>query len=288
MSVGEKLRDQRTRLNLDLDSLSKNTRISRKHLEAIEADRPENCPAFFFYRSFVHQYAAAVGLKPADFDAEIDRLQPAPASVLEPGAPEPFPLKAPDSIVSDSNRVHFSGRGKVWGPAVALLAVVIGCSVLYTWWRNREADAAQPHPDVPSVAATQKPPARIIPPVAARSVSAPVTTSPDDRVVVAVTSKEAVWISLSAEGKPPISASLEPGEMRTIGSKERVRLGVGNAGVVDVTLNGKSIGPIGSPGQVRVIVFTTEGFQILPPSGSVRPAPSEAPVDNGNRRPPTL
>jgi cytoskeleton protein RodZ len=283
MSIGETLRHQRTRLNIDLDSLSKNTRISRKHLEAIEADQPENCPAFFFYRSFVHQYAAAVGLKPADFDVEIGELQPAPVSASEPGTPEPFPLKAPDSIVSASNRVHFTGRGKVWGPAVALLAVVIGCSVLYNWWRNREADAAQPHPDVASVESSKKPPAPTIAAAPARPVSAPVATSPDDRVVVAVTSKEPVWVSLSAEGKPPVSASLEPGEMRTIGSKVRVRLGVGNAAAVEVTLNGKPIGPIGSPGQVRVIVFTIDGFQILPPSGSVRPAPSEAPVDTGNR-----
>jgi cytoskeleton protein RodZ len=286
MSVGQKLRDERIRLSIDLDSLSKNTRISRKHLEAIEADQPENCPAFFFYRSFVHQYANAVGLKAADFDAEIDLLQPAPVSILEPGVPEPFPLKAPDSIVSASNRVYFSGRGKVWGPAVALLAVVIGCSVLYNWWRIRETDAQQPRLDVPSVAESKKTPARTAAP--AQRVSAPVTTSSNDRVVVAVTSKEPVWISLSAEGKAPVSAALEPGEMRTIGSKERVRLGVGSAGAVEVTLNGKSIGPIGLRGQVRVVVFTPDGFQILPPSGSVRPAPSDSPVDTGNRRPPTL
>ncbi len=286
MSVGKTLRDERIRLSIDLDNLSKNTRISRKHLEAIEADQPENCPGVFFYRSFVLQYADAVGLEAAGFDADLDRLQRSLSSALQPGAIEPSPLKAPDSIVSATNRIYFSGQGKVWGSAVALIAVVMGCSVLYNWWRNVQAGAAQPRQDI--VSESKAPPALDVPSAPALPISAPLTTSSDDVIVIAVTAREPVWISLSADGKPPFSGKLEPGQMRTAGSKDRVRLGVGSAGAVEVTMNGKSIGPIGASGQVRVVVFTPGGFRVLPPSGSVQPAPSDAPVDTGSRPPPTL
>jgi hypothetical protein len=41
---------------------------------------------------------------------------------------------------------------------------------------------------------------------------------------------------------------------------------VGNAGGLDVRWNGKAIGPIGPRGQVRVVLFTPENFQILAPA----------------------
>ena len=39
---------------------------------------------------------------------------------------------------------------------------------------------------------------------------------------------------------------------------------VGNAGGIEVRLNGKPIGPIGKSGQVRVVVFTPDNFEVLP------------------------
>ena len=37
-----------------------------------------------------------------------------------------------------------------------------------------------------------------------------------------------------------------------------------NAGGLEIQWNGKTIGPVGPRGQVRVVVFTPENFQILP------------------------
>jgi hypothetical protein len=39
---------------------------------------------------------------------------------------------------------------------------------------------------------------------------------------------------------------------------------VGNAGGINVLLNGKPIGPIGKSGQVRVVLFTPDNFEVLP------------------------
>ena len=43
----------------------------------------------------------------------------------------------------------------------------------------------------------------------------------------------------------------------------KVRLLIGNAGGLAISLNGKPIGPIGPKGQVRVVELTPAGFQIV-------------------------
>jgi hypothetical protein len=57
---------------------------------------------------------------------------------------------------------------------------------------------------------------------------------------------------------------LRPSQTKTLTAPEAAKMKVGNAGGLDVLLNGKPIGPIGSRGQVRIVQFTPEGFQILP------------------------
>ncbi len=46
-------------------------------------------------------------------------------------------------------------------------------------------------------------------------------------------------------------------------ASEKIRLLIGNAGGLDVSLNGKPIGPIGPRGQVRIVELTPNGFQIV-------------------------
>ena len=45
---------------------------------------------------------------------------------------------------------------------------------------------------------------------------------------------------------------------------DAARMTVGNAGGIEVRLNGKPIGPIGKSGQVRVVVFTPDNFEVFP------------------------
>jgi hypothetical protein len=47
-------------------------------------------------------------------------------------------------------------------------------------------------------------------------------------------------------------------------------LRLGNAGGVDIQLNGKPLGPAGPEGQIRTVQLTSGGFNIVAPS---KPAP---------------
>jgi cytoskeleton protein RodZ len=291
MSVGETLQHERLRLGIDLESLSQNTRIRRQYLEAIEADHPGECPGRFFYRSFVRQYAQALGLNPDQVEADI-RDTPTASDVPSPtGAPERFPLRSPDGILTESNRVHSSRGGKLWGSVAALAAVIIGCALLYSRYSGHQADRARPPQQAAAAPAqgvpAQSPPAKVTPPpsVAPTPGPQPVSTAPappPEEVTVTVKATDTAWISLIAEGQDPVVATLKPGEEKTVAAKDVVRLRTGNAGGIEISLNGKPIGPIGRSGQVRTVVFTPEGFRIVQSSDEDGGGP-EATVDTAAR-----
>jgi cytoskeleton protein RodZ len=108
--------------------------------------------------------------------------------------------------------------------------------------------------------------------------------SADDKVVVSVSAKEPAWVALSSDGKTVYSGTLDAAQTKTVGGKEQARMRVGNAGGVEVTFNGKPVGPIGPRGQVRIVVFTPAGYQIVNPAA----AGSDGSVDTPKARPPTL
>jgi cytoskeleton protein RodZ len=116
-------------------------------------------------------------------------------------------------------------------------------------------------------------------------VSQPVSTAPapaPEEVTVTVKATDTAWISLIAEGQDPVVARLQPGEEKTVAAKDVVRLRTGNAGGIEISLNGKPIGPIGRSGQVRTVVFTPEGFRIVQ-SSDEDGAGAEGPVDTAAR-----
>ena len=61
-TLGQQLRAEREAKGLSIEELASQTRIRSIYFEAIEADRPEEFPGQFFYRSFLRQYVSLLGL----------------------------------------------------------------------------------------------------------------------------------------------------------------------------------------------------------------------------------
>src|SRR5438132_10279575 len=73
-AIGERLRRQRLQNRISLETVSLETKIGVRMLEAIEADQFEKLPGGVFRRSFVLQYAKALGIDPDDIAAELEQL----------------------------------------------------------------------------------------------------------------------------------------------------------------------------------------------------------------------
>jgi hypothetical protein len=94
-----------------------------------------------------------------------------------------------------------------------------------------------------------------------------------NHVVLNLAATEKTWLSITSEGKRIFSGFLEPSQTKILTGLDAARMTVGNAGGINVLLNGKPIGPIGKSGQVRVVVFTPDNFEVLPLA--IPGAPSE-------------
>ena len=93
-----------------------------------------------------------------------------------------------------------------------------------------------------------------------------------NHVVLNLAATEKTWLSITSEGKRIFSGFLEPSQTKTLTGLDAARMTVGNAGGINVLLNGKPIGPIGKSGQVRVVLFTPDNFEVLPLDPPATPA----------------
>lgn len=276
-SVGEKLRNERQRQNRSLSAIASDTCISSRYLQAIEADDLSTLPGYFFYKSFVKQYTAALGIDYRTVEAEVDKMEPTEEI-------DPLPvLSASYQIAKTEGRITRFPRNKaVWSGGLLLvtLAASGGC---YHWWQKNQRGPGDAAPEVTQAAApvttpvtapqTSAPPVQTSPePAADPAIQAPeapkpvAATKPEPgKLSVDLSAKEKTWVSLTSDGKTVFRGVLDPSQTKNIEGLENAKLLTGNAAGLEVRWNGKPIGPLGSRGEVKVVVFTRENFQIFSP-----------------------
>ncbi len=302
-SIGETLRRERLRRNLDLDQISQELRISSRFLEAIEDERFDKLPAGVFVKSFVRQYARLLDLDEEELAYEVQRaLEPLPIEAAAHSAAAPPDIHVPRVEAWQT----VGGRRFDWSstlPALALVVVVmLVCSGVYAFWqRARHPVTVQTAPP-PLAAVTQTPketapqppqtsPAAPAPapaqpaaqaPTAVSNPAAPIQSAdrpvpepgtpkqepvrpsnPNAPVRVEMTAEEPVWVLARADGKYLFSGTLEANQTRAVEANGTLLLRLGNAGGVNIILNGKPIGAVGPKGQVRDVQFTSGGFQVV-------------------------
>ena len=72
--VGETLRRERLKRNLELEEISRELKISTRFLQAIENDQYDKLPGGVFAKSFVRQYARLLGLDEEDIAGQVQQI----------------------------------------------------------------------------------------------------------------------------------------------------------------------------------------------------------------------
>ncbi|HUA22454.1 MAG TPA: RodZ domain-containing protein [Bryobacteraceae bacterium] len=289
-SVGEALRRARLEQGLDVPTVAARTKISARYLEAIESDDRKALPSAFFYKSFVDQYARALSLDTREIAAEVDRILSADAPLPLPGQELDYVRSLPPVTVTP----RFPQRSlyTMLAAFAALTLVIGGCSAVYIWWHGRRTTViakaesagvkAQPVKAAPAPAASTAPPppasvthqreaapANTVPVALAKAaadsppVVAPVANG--SKVLLDLVAREATWLSVSSDGKPVFSGLLRPNESKIVEGEKIAKMRVGNAGGLEVHLNGRLLPTLGERGQVLIVVFTPDNFQIFAP-----------------------
>ncbi|HTS78782.1 MAG TPA: helix-turn-helix domain-containing protein [Bryobacteraceae bacterium] len=294
-SVGILLKTERERQGRDAAEIAQELCITQRYLRAIEQDDIQSLPGTFFYKSFVRQYAAILGVDEMLLRPGVDALT---ADLEPPGLPHADarferahsngnhfstsdhpPVRDLDPIVRDGNR-RYLPQTRIGVPLAALAAVLLACSGFYAWWNRAPQSVASAHsapPPVADSAAVTKPaavsepaPVRVeAPPVVKTAAQPAAPTAAPNHVVLNISATEKTWLSVVSDGKQIFSGVLEPSQTKTLTGIEMAKVRIGNAGGLEIQWNGKTIGPVGPRGQVRVVLFTPENFQILSPSSSL-------------------
>lgn len=260
-SLGRLLREARQRQEGDLSLIAAQLRISAHYLAAIEQDDLSKLPGGFFTRSFYRQYAAHLGFSEPEIETELDRLMSRENVPLLPGqGPRKEGSDLPP-LPTYAERPRPSAR-KIVTALAALVTVVVGCGFVYQFWFSgdrRSLQVAAPEPGVTSPVPSGPPPDKL----ASLAVSAAEDSGTQLRLEIEA--DEEVWVQITAGGERVFQGLLRGSESKQLTGLEDARLLVGNAGGLRIYWNGKSIGPIGERGEVRLVRLTPEGPKVTNP-----------------------
>jgi len=265
-TLGESLRRERQQRGISIAEAAAETRIAERYLAAIEAAEFDRLPGAFFTRSFIRQYAEFLGVDQREIEVELEKIAGQVAPPLIPGQE---PRKEGSDLPPIASYAR-PGSSQRFGRALAaLVGVVAVCATIYAVWLHRGQTAsvelvARAHPDA---SASASPPAPTEPET--ESPSAPEASEPaagaQGPLWFQLTAEEPTWVDITSGGQRLYQGILEPNQTKTISGLEQARLVVGNAGGLRIVSNGRPIGPIGARGQVRVVMLSPEGAQVLEP-----------------------
>jgi cytoskeleton protein RodZ len=94
---------------------------------------------------------------------------------------------------------------------------------------------------------------------------------------VAFTASEPVWVSIKSDGTRAYTGTIEGQESRQFDASRKMTVLVGNAGALQILLNGKHVGPIGPRGEIRLLVLTPHGAHVVPRTPPTPSPTSDAP-----------
>lgn len=285
-SIGETLRRERLRRGWNLDQVAAETKISLHLLEAIELDRFDHLPGGVFARNFVRQYAQMLQLDEEEILSAFRQQFEEPAQVEPEPGPPPFHVSRVTPLAALSDRL---GPGNSLSAFVGLVAVILLCSGVYSLWQKARrsprppetvavAPAPKPQPAA-QPAETPKPEFRPAEVSETGTIRVPETPAPKpattipaatgvpgeaSAVRVAFTATEPVWVSVRTDGTHIYSGTLEGQQTREFDAAQKMTVLVGNAGGLNLSLNGKPVGPIGAKGEIQLLVLTPSGAHVVP------------------------
>ena len=187
-SIGDTLRRERQRRNLELPKIAGELKISQRFLEAIEHDDFAKLPGGVFTKSFVRQYASFLGLDAVELAAEVEHaVDPKPDVAPLSDKPKPDVPGIELQMGEESWQSVRERRQPLpsWLKAGVLLVVLmLVCSGVYWWWQKPKhavlAHEATPAKTIPvaQVAAPVSHPVENPPAAVAPSTTDPAATTP--------------------------------------------------------------------------------------------------------------
>ncbi len=264
--IGAYLRQVRQQQGLAVDVLANQIFIRPALLQALESGQGAELPEAVFIQGFIRRYAEALGLDgqaiaqefqvtPATVPPTADLLmqpdangavKPAPAAVQVAEPPEPLPMVR-----------RSSGRREGSSPlplllSLGALAVILGLGAWGLWGRNSEPMAPANAPTAPLATDSPAEDESLDP------LETEVRQSLEAPIVVSANVSNRAWLSVVADGQNVYEGVAEVGFEETWTAENSLVFTTGNAGGIELSVNGDRSVVVGSNGAVRTLTFTPD------------------------------
>ncbi|MFJ6088492.1 helix-turn-helix domain-containing protein [Streptomyces sp. NPDC092369] len=256
-SIGRALQQARIAAGLTVDDVSNATRVRIAIVHAIEADDFAPCGGDVYARGHIRTLAKAVHLDPAPLLEQFSETH---------GGGRPAPT--PAAPLFEAERIRPERRGPNWTAAmVAAIVAVIGF-VGFTAFKggddgakNQVAEGATPTVSKSASPTPKKTPSEN--PKSDPSDSA-IAAAPQDKVTVQVSAADGrSWISAKDHnGRLLFDGLLEQGDSKTFQDSDKINLVLGDAGAIQLFVNGKKIEDDFQPGAVERLTYTKGDPQV--------------------------
>jgi cytoskeletal protein RodZ len=242
MSLGSLITQARKSAGLSIDDLSESTNIRGALLREIESNNFVNCGGETYARGHLRNLAVKLGVDPQTFLTAFEEEQMQVDRSMKDLLVENSVMKIPEQ----ARKVSWKVLATI--SVASLFVVGLGQIII-----SNTASVDIPEP-IASASAT---PSESVEPTTTATPTEQATISTGTGVTLIVTASRAKsWLFVSdSAGRTLFSGQITRGTTKTFSTDVALYVKVGNAGGVDLTVNGKNIDSIGADGEVVSVSY---------------------------------
>ena len=253
-SAGEKLKKLRLEKGLSLEEAHKKTKIHLNILKAIEGDTITNLNPIYL-KGFLKIYCNFLGVNPNEYISgyrEIKAENPVKDIVKETAQESRKTNVLRETAIKIGS---FKAPKKLRTSAILILAVIFLAVGLFNIGKfissRRKSGLAQERLSAMSALLEAK--------KEKQKTKIPLAT----KITLVISAKERSFVQVKADGRTIFKGDLAKKRSESYSANEKIELIVGNAGAVELIVNGTRFSNIGKRGQSRKnIVITKEGLNL--------------------------
>jgi len=243
MSLGALIAKSRTDARLSIEDLAKATNIPPTLLRDMENNNFKKCGGETYARGHLRNMAAKLSVDERTF---LDLFE---AEITAPAKPIRELLNENNVTMPYQEPKRISWKVLAVGSAAALI-LFAGAQIIFTNSDNGN--------EVDVVATSSASPANSAAEAASPAASAPSQIAGGVNVEV-FASRDTTWLYATDEnGKVLFSGQIRKGASKMFSEVKQVNLRVGNAGGVDISVNGKDVGSIGADREVANLTYNAD------------------------------
>jgi len=240
MSLGSMISKARVDARLSIEDLSASTNIRISLIREMEANNFSHCGGETYARGHIRNIAQRLGIDPQIFIAAFEEEHMLAGRSMQDMLVETNAMKQPEE-----------SRKLSWKVLAAISVVSLGVAGLVQIIVSNTSTPEIPSP-ISSVTAS---PSTSATPEASPTAEATLSTGTGVEVVITATRAKS-WLFVSdASGRTLFSGQISRGTTKTFTTDVSLNFKIGNAGGVDLVVNGKKIDSVGADGEVVTLSY---------------------------------